>query len=206
MARKIEKYESEEIQRDLAVFEEKFLILRNEYNIYFAGGRKDPPRFHELAIKKIIRKYIGVHLTNARDRFKYYNLVAKFKTHQQLWLRRMRMIETGMNPLKPMTTEAIQKSLWQREQARLGQRKLETPETTLKKLYREYVKAQLAAGDLVESEYDDFKNHVQKQRLRVMEEKNANDVRFQIVKQNGKIRLRAKVIRYDKIAKKSKKA
>ncbi len=94
MAKKVkEEFDRLQFEEDLAEMEMLLRKLRSEYNQYFAGALKRPPNFTEIAFNKLVHKYVGDQLKKSADRFRYFNVVARYNSMRELWYKKMRQMD-----------------------------------------------------------------------------------------------------------------
>ena len=83
------------IEEDLEDLEHKLQRLRIEYDQYFAGnGRREPTQLRS-EVQKTITRYSSDPPRNTQLKFKFNALVARFQALRALWGRSLREIEAG---------------------------------------------------------------------------------------------------------------
>ena len=83
------------IEEDLDDLERKIQRLRIEYDQHFAGnGRREPTQLRS-DVQKTITRYSSDPPRNTQLKFKFNSLVARFQALRALWGRSLREIEAG---------------------------------------------------------------------------------------------------------------
>lgn len=83
------------LEEDLQLLEVKIQQLKNEYDQYFLGSRKREPQLLRGEVNKMVTYYSNVPIQNTGHRFKFNNLRSRFFTFRRLWDDTLRKIEDG---------------------------------------------------------------------------------------------------------------
>ena len=87
--------ESANIQRDLEKLAADLKQLEAEYNMFFAGRLKRPPRETRGRVEALINRWDRGLIETSADRFRFQTLQARFASFVQLWDRGLRAREEG---------------------------------------------------------------------------------------------------------------
>jgi len=70
--------------------------LKAEFNLFFAGERKIPPDKERISIEKVIREIQAKDLRSGKLDFLLQNLASRFYLYNNLWLKKLNQLETGL--------------------------------------------------------------------------------------------------------------
>jgi len=83
------------IEEDLVQIERATRELQIEWEKFFGGLEKRPPTEAKARLERLIREYAGVEIRNATLRFRLQTLTARYATFNELWSKRLRLMEEG---------------------------------------------------------------------------------------------------------------
>jgi hypothetical protein len=83
------------VEEDLATIERSIRELQIEWDKFFGGIEKRPPTDLKVRLEVLIRKYAGGEIRNNILRFRYQTLAARYATFNELWSKRLRLLEEG---------------------------------------------------------------------------------------------------------------
>lgn len=87
------------VDEELAKFEDNLRRLKVEYEIYFSGGSKVPPRDTLFRVESSVKKFSSESFAlTVGQRFKFNQLVQRYAVHNDLWRRKLRLKEEGGAP------------------------------------------------------------------------------------------------------------
>ena len=186
------------IDEDLQELEIKLQRLKIEYEQYFRGVLKREPRLLRGDVQRIIQTYINQPPTNVRHRFKFNGLCSRFQAYRQLWERTLREIEEGtyqghlfrsrLNEHESGTAKAQPAPVPRKGRRRDG--------PNVDKLYEALTEARRRTGEgtgkLTREKLD---RTVSRQMDEIRRKHPTAKVRFSVVIEGSRARLRAKVIK-----------
>lgn len=196
---------NDEFQTDMKDFERRLKQVRAEYNQHLAGVLSTAPNFSVAMIRKIIRKYAGDRSLKGVQKFRYYNLVAKFNTMMEFYNRRLRDMEMGR-----ATTYGYVKSSEELQSDRVSSMRREAMKNdkghiiananqqniTVRKMYDKWNDY---AADLetapANMDYDRFKKIINHKTNQILKEKKCRAVNYKLTISDGKIKIQAKPIK-----------
>ncbi len=202
-------FDLEEFEKDLRDFENRLKVLRAEYNQYLNGTLKNLPIFNESQIRRLIKKYAALRDLKGWRRFQYYNLVAKFNTMMEFYGRQVRDRKEGNRALSSGQHPSSRTELVSREKLEEARRKLNpvrsrshivsntaNQETTLQELFKEWQDQQKQHADsgTPQLDYNRFRSMIDQKTRQLQEAKGCKAVRYKIVAEQGKIKIKAKAI------------
>ena len=84
------------VEEELNKLEDDLRRLKIEYEIYFNGGSKLPPRDTVYRVEIVIKRYNSDQSKlNFGQRFKFSSLVQKYAVNNELWRRKLQEKEEG---------------------------------------------------------------------------------------------------------------
>jgi hypothetical protein len=189
---------AESIADDLVVLENKIKQLKFEYEQYFMGGRPREPVLLRGDVQKIVARYSNTGIQNTALRFKFNNLCARYYALRRQWDAVLKQIEEGT--YKPHLFKA---KLHERERgideeakpapppARAGAGRNDTTGGG-GDLFEAYCEARRQCGDdpagLTREKLAEL---VAQQRAAIQKRFACEEVRFRVVVEGGKAKLKA---------------
>jgi len=184
-----------DIEEDLTLLDARLKQLRVEYEQYFLGFRKREPQLLRGDVQKIISYYANVPIRNTGYRFKFNNLRARFFSLRRHWDETQRKIEEGR-----YAQHQFQAELHDRERgleaaaAAPGPRPAD--EDDLDALFQAFVSAREATGQGTAGlSRERLASQLAEQRAALRERYGVSAVRFRVVVEDGRAKLKATPIR-----------
>ena len=201
------------LSEDLDRLEILIRQLQAKWDMFFSGVERKPPQELQGQVDVLIKRYANAEIRNNGERFRFQTLTARFTSFNELWQKRLRAREEGkvfgMHGLRaeqlpappPAPTPAApapaatapSASVAGRGEFRVadGQR----DQAAIKALYESYVAERKRAGDAAAPAFDSFRQLVSQQAERIRHEKGAKAVDFRLETKDGKVSLKARVVR-----------
>lgn len=185
-----------DVAEELIVLDNKLKQLKFEYEQYFIGSRPREPVLTRADVQKLVAKYSNTGIQNTALRFKFNNLCSRFFTMRRQWDETLRKIEAGT-----YERHVFKAKLHERERGidpsapvpadRPGTSANETTEGGTD-LFEAYRNAKNACGeDLKSLSRAKLDQLVEKQRAALKQKFGCDDVRFRVVVEAGKAKLKA---------------
>jgi len=187
---------TESISEDLIVLDNKIKQLKFEYEQYFMGGRPREPVMLRGDVQKIVTRYSNTGIQNTAMRFKFNNLCARYYALRRQWDAILKQIEEGN--YKPHLFKA---KLHERERGVDGEpapagKAAPRPAGEITAggtdLFEAYCSARRECGDdpagLTRDKLDQL---VAQQRAAIQKKFGCDEVRFRVVVEAGKAKLKA---------------
>jgi hypothetical protein len=182
-----------DIEEDLTLLDARMKMLRNEYEQYFLGSRKREPQLLRGEVQKIITYYANVPIRNTGHRFKFNNLRARYFAFRRHWDDTQRKIEDGS-----YDRHRFQAELHERERGIPA----ETPEhapaaaspqkSDLDQLYSAWIDARKKTGQPTTGlTREKLAAQLEQQAETIRKKLGHADVRFRVVVEDGKAKLKA---------------
>lgn len=183
-----------DIEEDLNLLDARMKMLRNEYEQYFLGARKREPQLLRGEVQKIITFYANVPIRNTGHRFKFNNLRARYFAFRRHWDDTQRKIEGGS-----YERHRFQAELHERERGIQGAepaapRKAGAPgeRNELDQLYDAWIEARAATGQPTAGlTREKLAAQLEQQTKTIRERFGAGEVRFRVVVEEGRAKLKA---------------
>jgi hypothetical protein len=183
-----------EVVEDLQLLDVKLKMLKNEYEQYFMGTRQREPFLLRGEVQKMVSYYANVPIRNTGHRFKFNNLRARFFAFRRHWDRILREIEEGR-----YERHLFKANLRERERTeppgspRPGAgEKAAKPED----VFESYLSAREACGQgtagITRKKLDTL---MQKQAAQLTSKLGCQDVKFRVVVEGGKAKLKVSPVR-----------
>lgn len=179
MARPVGK----DIDEDLKLLEAKIKQAKFEYEQYFMGNRPREPVIVRGEVQKIIAMWSNLPIRNTANRFKFNNLCARFFTFRRQWDEINRKIEAGT--YEPHNRRA-RRHVAEREEPH------GTSTSSDDDLCGAFLEARRACGQKTrDADRGKVAALIERQRKAITERYNCRDVRFRVVVEDGKPKLKA---------------
>jgi hypothetical protein len=186
-----------DVEEDLHFLDHKIKQLKMEYEQYFLGTRKREPQLTRSDVQKVITFYANVPIKNTGNRFRFNNLRARFFTFKRHWDLNVRKMEEGR-----YERDVFKANLHERErnarQDRAGgeSARNEADKRSSGDLFEAYKTAREATGQgtagLSPAKLEAL---IQKQEKSIREKYGVNQVKFRVVVEDGKAKLKAAPVR-----------
>lgn len=200
---------------DIKRMQDLFGVLKHQYDLYFAGSRKSPPSKERAELERLVSYYSNGTLNRMSQQFLFNTFASTFSLHCEQWNKWLRAKEEGLgdDPRFAGPIRQAKKTLYELEKglpvtptapAPSSDPSLSGPPKPaskdngarpVRRLYEEFITARLQAGMVPEWDYKAFEAHLRKQREAILLKYSGKDVVFSVQSQDGKVSLKAKVIR-----------
>ena len=186
-----------DVAEDMVVLDNKIKQLKFEYDQYFIGSRPREPVLTRNEVNKMVTRYTNTGIQNTALRFKFNTLCSRLFAMRRQWDETLRKIEAGT-----YERHVFKAKLHERERAideavapaHVMAAKRSADETTLggTDLFEAYRSARARCGEDVSgisrAKLDQL---VAKQRAAIQQKYDCTDVRFRVVVEDGKTKLKA---------------
>ncbi len=176
------------IEDDLHLLEIKIKQCKMEYDQYFMGARPREPQMTRGEVQKLVVRYSNVPIPNTALRFRFNNLVSRYHAFKRQWDAILKRIDDGT-----YERQVFRANLRDRE------RQGSAPNTAGSAggdLFDAYMNAKKECGEKVAGmSREKLQGVLAKQREAIREKYGCDDVKFRVVVENGKTKLKATPIR-----------
>jgi len=195
---------------DLDQLEQMLRQLQIEWEKFFGGVEKKPPNELRTRVDSLVKKYAYTEIRNNTERFRYQALSSRFNTFSELWNKRMRAIEEGRpvglhgraaavapGPARAAAAPAAARTAGPGGAGEFRVRSPEKDESAVRGLYERFLQARQEAGEKGTVKFDNFQKLISQQASRIMADKGAQAVDFRLETKDGKVSLKAKVVKQE---------
>jgi hypothetical protein len=196
------------LSEDLDRLEVLIRQLQAKWEMFFAGVERKPPLELQGQVDVLVKRYGNAEIRNNGERFRFQTLTARFTTFNELWQKRLRAREEGKvfgmhglraeqlppqppppvaSPPRPAAPAAPSGEFRVAD----GRR----DQGAIRALYESYVSERQRAGDAAAPAFDAFSQLVAQQAERIRSEKGAKAVDFRLETKDGRVSLKARVVR-----------
>ena len=170
---------------ELDTLERDLKTLRVEFEKYFNGANDLPPGELQSKVERRVRELRG-SVRTAMDRFRLSGLEAQNNAYNEMFNRRLRAIEEGRShrPRRDAAPPRIDPRSGIVVSGEIGDHALAA---LYQGLYSERSKRQL--------DLDKFRSYIDRQTSAICSKTGCSEVRFRLVNESGKTKLKAKPVR-----------
>jgi hypothetical protein len=195
------------LAEDLAEIEKQMRQLQIEWDKFFGGLEKKPPTDLKSRLEGVIRRHANVEIRNNTERFRYQTMVAKYNTLSELWSKKLRAREEGKafgvhglkaDVLPPPPPPAPVPEKRAARPAAGNEFRVQNPERDLdavRALYDNFLVARQKTGEQAPVKFESFQKLIGQQASRILSDKGAQAVDFRLETKDGKVSLKAKVVK-----------
>lgn len=202
----------ENFNANLKIMQEMLKNLEHEYELYFGGGRKYPPTAEHKELERAVRFYGRVTFTSTQNSYLFANFQHTYTLHNSRWVKlmelklngitsdprltgRVRLDTKSFSDLEKAKPEDIKKESLKEPSQKTNEISRQEPPPSDKALFEEYNKAKQALGQTLELDPVAFEKKLEKQKKELIEKHKAKDVKFTVSVSDGKVTLKAKLIK-----------
>jgi hypothetical protein len=196
-------------EEDLGEIENTIRRLGVEWDKFFGGIEKKPPNDLKAKAEALIRRHANIEIKNNTERFRYQNLTAKYNSMSELWAKRLRAREEGkafgMHGLKadvlppppppPPPSARTPASGRGSDGNEVRVTSAEGDTAAVRSLFDKFLAARVAAGEKAPVKFDSFQKLISQQASRILTEKGGQAVDFRLETKDGKVSLKAKIVK-----------
>jgi hypothetical protein len=194
------------LPEDLDTLERSIRQLQIDWDRFFSGLEKKPPNDLKVKVEAIVRRHANAEIRNNADRFRYQTLTARYSTFNELWSKKLRAREEGkafgVHGLKaemlPPPPPAPPPPPPRAAAARSNEFRVQNPErdaATVRSLNESFLEARTRNGESAPVKYESFQKLIGQQASRILTDKGGQAVEFRLETKDGKVSLKAKVVK-----------
>jgi hypothetical protein len=193
----------------MARMQRLFEVVRHQYDLFFAGGAKEPPTAEHRELDRLARLYATTGLSKIAQQFLFQSFMNKYILHNEQWNKWLRAREDGL-VRDPRLAGSISRAKRDLQKLELAKAKAEptkeapapkrpaprsAPPDPLRGLFEQFLKARIEAGELPQTDYKAFEAQLRKQKETIAAKYGAKDVVFTVSSKDGKVTLKAKIVK-----------
>ncbi len=176
------------IEEDLQILDAKIKQLRLDYEQYFLGARPREPVQLRGEVQKLIALYSNVPIQNTAQRFKFSSLCSRYLILRRQWDLALRKIEDGTYERHVFKANLHERAPRESPKPAAGAPPLPAGED----LFDAYVAACRSVGqETAGLTRERLATTLEKQREALRSRHGVGDVRFRVVVEDGKAKLKA---------------
>ncbi|HUT52115.1 MAG TPA: MXAN_5187 C-terminal domain-containing protein [bacterium] len=168
--------------------------LRNQYEQYFMGARKRPPEQERTTVTFIIRRLANQNAPNTRLRFRFQQLTSKFNSYNQYWNRTLQQIESGTyfrdRFKQQMHAGAAEEGA---PPPPPPEKKAPVSDSHIDEVYKDFVAARKQLNQAGGVSKEKLAENIKKQAAALQEKYKGKQIKFKVVVEEGKAKLKATV-------------
>jgi hypothetical protein len=191
------------LQDDLDRIDVLMRQVQVKWELFFNGAEKKPPSELQTQLETLIKRLSNSEIRNNGDRFRFQGLSARYTTFNELWQKKLRAREEGR--LYGMHGLKAEKIVPPSPPLNLSF-KPETPQefritdaardgAAVRALYEKFVEERRRVGEAAAPAFTAFQALIGKQADKIRSEKGAVAVDFRLETRDGKVSLKAKVVK-----------
>jgi len=197
---------------DLDTIEKSIRRLQIEWDKFFGGFEKKPPSDLRMRLEALLRQYAHQEIRNNTERFRYQSLTARYNTLSELWSKRLRAKEEGrafgahglkaemLPPPPPPPSEEPARPVAVAPAARAQETEIrvknpERDSAAVQALYQRFLAERKRTGETAGVKYESFQKLIGQQTQRLLAEKGGQAVDFRLETKDGRVSLKAKVVK-----------
>lgn len=186
-----------DIEADLQLLDARIKQLKLEYEQYFLGSRKREPLQLRAEVQKYIQLYAQTPIKNTGMRFKFNNLRSRYFSFRRHWDTNVRKIEAGTYERDVFKANLRERERNEREERRASAKAArDTLADDREELFEAYVSAREATGQGARGvTREKLEQLLARQEAAIREKYGARNVRFRVVVEDGKAKLKATAVR-----------
>lgn len=183
------------IEEDLQILDVKLKQLRLDYEQYFLGARPREPGMLRSEVQKLVIFYSNTAIQNTAQRFKFQSLCSRFLTQRRQWDLTLRKIEEGT-----YERHIFKANLHARSSERTTARGLPAPALNTgpanPDLFDSYLDACRSVGQPTTGlTRERLAQVMDQQRDALRQQYGCSEVKFRVVVESGKAKLKATPLR-----------
>ncbi len=174
--------------------------LQVKWDMFFSGAERKPPTDLQAQVEGIVKRYGNSEIRNNGERFRYQSLTARFTTFNELWQKRLRAREEGkafgvhgLRADQLPASPAAEGPSKRPAEVRVADGQRDTQ--AIHALYESFTDERSLAGQGAPPPFESFRQLIAQQTERLRSEKGARAVDFRIETKDGKVSLKARVVK-----------
>jgi hypothetical protein len=193
---------------DIDFLDRSIRRLQVEWDKFFSGLERKPPYDLRDRVEAVVKRYAHADIRNTGERYHYQSLVARYNIWSELWNKRLRALEegrvAGLHGTHAQARRAARAAAAAAEAAASqtatapAEVRVSDPagdEEALRALFDRFVQARQAVGETGAVRFESFRKLLTQQAQRMRAERGAQAVDFRLETRDGKVSLKARVIR-----------
>lgn len=179
------------IAEDLPILESRLTELITRYEQYFIGLEKREPLKLLAEVEQLARRYANAPITNTMYKHRYTNLIARLSSYRQLWNKTVREIEEGRYS-RDRFRARLKEGQQENRRGPMESERSTRPDPELERVYQELLEARKKCNLPASSvSREQLAATLAKQRPELTQKLGTDNIRFRVVIEGGKPRIKA---------------
>ena len=188
------------LSSQLDELEQRMFLLKIQYEKYFSGTEKLEPTREREMLQRFLRDIMEDPnaIKNPTQRHRFDGLKARLGSFEYYWTRQLRMLEQGTHPrqkFKQKIREQEKEELLRAEREKLARdrrrKSTDRDEDAYRSVYQQYMAVRGKCGQDVNVSFETVRQALEKQAGVLKSKYNCKSIRFTVVEEDGKARLKA---------------
>jgi hypothetical protein len=188
------------LSSQLDEFEQRMFLLKIQYEKYFSGTEKLEPSREREMLQRFLRDLTEDPnaIKNPTQRHRFDGLKARLGSFEYYWTRQLRMLEQGTHPrqkFKQKIREQEKAELLRAEREKLARdrrrKSTDRDEDAYRSVYQQYMEVRGKCGQDVNVPFETVRQALEKQAGVLKSKYNCKSIRFKVVEEDGKARVKA---------------
>jgi hypothetical protein len=188
------------LSSQLDELEQRMFLLKIQYEKYFSGTEKLEPSREREMLQRFVRDITEDPnaIKNPTQRHRFDGLKARLGSFEYYWTRQLRMLEQGTHPrqkFKQKIREQEKEELLRAEREKLARdrkrKSSDRDEDAYRSVYQQYLAVRGKCGQDVNVSFEAVRQALEKRAGELKSQYNCKSIRFTVVEENGKARLKA---------------
>jgi hypothetical protein len=193
------------LQDDLDRIDVMLRQLQVKWELFFNGQEKKPPSELQTQVDTLIKRLSNGEIRNNGERFRFQGLSARYTSFNELWQKKLRAREEGrafgmhglkaekLPPRPPMSVAGVESRPEPPREFRVSDPSRDA--VAVRALYERYVEERRQTGEPGAPAFEAFQALIGKQAQKILADKGAAAVDFRLETKDGKVSLKAKVVK-----------
>jgi len=199
------------LAEDIEAIEKAIRRLQIEWDKFFSGLERKPPTDLKMRLEALLRQHANSDIRNNTERFRYQSLTARYNTLSELWTKRLRAKEEGRAfgahglkaealppaPPRPPLAESPRAAAptGRPQETEIRVKNPESDAAAVQALYQRFLAERKRSGETAAVKYESFQKLIGQQTQRLLAEKGGQAVDFRLETKDGRVSLKAKVVK-----------
>jgi hypothetical protein len=188
------------LSSQLDELEQRMFLLKIQYEKYFSGTEKLEPSREREMLQRFVRDITEdpTAIKNPTQRHRFDGLKARLGSFEYYWTRQLRMLEQGTHPrqkFKQRLREQEKEELLRAEREKLARERRrkssDRDEDAYRSVYRQFLEMRGKCGENVNVPFETVRQALENKAGVLKAKTNCKSIRFEVVEQDGKARLKA---------------
>lgn len=200
------------LAEDLDTIERSIRRLQIDWDKFFGGLERKPPYDVRIKLEALLRLYAHSEIRNSTERFRYQSLTARYSILSELWNKRLRAKEEGRPfgahglkaevlppapppPPEPEPPRPAAPAPRVKKDTEIRVKNPERDVAAVQALYQRFLAERKRTGETAGVKYESFQKLIGQQTQRLLAEKGGQAVDFRLETKDGRVSLKAKVVK-----------